>query len=131
MPVLHVFKIERGADSCGERECLHREEEPRIADAGCNLGKAEDLETPFHRAGAPRPVQVKTRCPLAGFAQEAVVKGDGRPVPAPSAVENIKVSEGEGAYEYYNLQGTPLSGEPKSGVYIRRNGTVSEKILVR
>ena len=52
-------------------------------------------------------------------------------VPAPSAVENIKVSEAEGAYEYYNLQGTPLSGEPKSGVYIRRNGTVSEKILVR
>lgn len=43
-----------------------------------------------------------------------------------SGVESIAAEEGE--YEYFNLQGTRLAGEPENGIYIRRRGGVAEKV---
>lgn len=47
-----------------------------------------------------------------------------------AGVGNITVSEGEGAVEYYNLQGVRLS-EPTTGVVIRVQGGKASKVLVK
>lgn len=74
--LLHMLKIERSAASRGERKRLHREKEPRVADSGADLCETEDLKATFHRTRASRPVPVEARGLRAGFAQEAMVKGD-------------------------------------------------------
>ena len=45
-------------------------------------------------------------------------------------VESV-AADAAGEYEYYNLQGTRLTDRPESGLYIRRNGNTTEKIVVR
>lgn len=80
--ILHVFKIERSAASCGERNCLHCEKESGIADSGGHLSETENLKTPFYFTGTSRPVFAKSRSFLARFTEEAVIKSDGDPVPA-------------------------------------------------
>lgn len=79
--ILHVFKIERRAASCGERHRLNREKKPGVTDPRRHLGEPKDLKAPFRHAGTPRPIPAKTGSLLSGFADEAVVKGDGDPVP--------------------------------------------------
>ena len=75
--LLHVLKIERSAAFRGERHCLHREKESRIAYTGGHLGETKNLKTPLYGARAPRPIPAQTGSLLSGFAEKAVVKGYG------------------------------------------------------
>ncbi|MBD5356869.1 MAG: hypothetical protein HDR88_07695 [Bacteroides sp.] len=75
-----MLKTGRCAPLRGEWHCLDGEKEPRIAETCGNLGEPQDLKTPFHRAGTPRPIPYKTRGLAVGFAEKAVVKRDGAPV---------------------------------------------------
>ncbi len=78
--LLHVFKIERCTSFRGERSCLYREKESRIADTGGHLGETKNLKPPFCHAGTSRPIPAKSGSLLSGFAEKAVVKGYGDPV---------------------------------------------------
>ncbi len=78
--LLHVFKIERCTAFRGERSCLYREKESRIADTGGHLGETKNLKPPFCHAGTSRPIPAKSGSLLSGFAEKAVVKGYGDPV---------------------------------------------------
>lgn len=46
-----------------------------------------------------------------------------------SGVDNISIAPDDGEVRYYNLQGVEVT-DPQRGVYIRRCGTHSEKIIL-
>ena len=75
--LLHVFKIERRAASCGERHCLHRKKESGITDLCRHLCEPKNFKTMFCHAGTPRPISAKAGSLLSGFADKAMVKSNG------------------------------------------------------
>lgn len=50
---------------------------------------------------------------------------------SPSALSDIEIDAADAPAEYYNLQGIRVQGNPAPGIYIRRTGTITEKIVIR
>ncbi len=57
----------------------------------------------------------------------AVRAGDWESV---SGIEDVEVSDSDAPVEYFDLQGRPVA-DPAPGVYIRRQGSKTEKIIIR
>ena len=51
--------------------------------------------------------------------------------PDVSGVESVVVEGGDGAVEYYNMQGVRVEGELAPGMYIRRQGRSVSKVQIR
>lgn len=50
---------------------------------------------------------------------------------APSGLGTVEIAPADAPVEYYNLQGMRINGTPAPGIYIRRTGTTTEKIVIR
>lgn len=48
-----------------------------------------------------------------------------------SGVENVEVDGSEGPAEYFTVAGVRVAGEPTPGIYLRRQGTKVEKVVIR
>lgn len=53
----------------------------------------------------------------------------GQPAGAKGGIAEVAIAAGQGAAEYYDLQGRKLSAAPAQGVYIQRNGTTATKLV--
>ena len=50
---------------------------------------------------------------------------------SPSGIAEVEMNVTDAPVEYYNLQGIRVNGTPAPGLYIRRQGTQTEKVVVR
>ncbi|MDE7179859.1 MAG: fibronectin type III domain-containing protein [Muribaculaceae bacterium] len=50
---------------------------------------------------------------------------------SPSGVVNVEVNDADAPVEFYNLQGLRVKENPAPGIYIRRQGKVAEKVVVK
>lgn len=48
----------------------------------------------------------------------------------PAGIDDIEIDAGDAPVEYFNLQGVRVD-EPQNGLYIRRQGNVTEKVIIR
>lgn len=48
-----------------------------------------------------------------------------------SGVENVEADGSEGPAEYFTVAGVRVAGEPTPGIYLRRQGTKVEKVVIR